>query len=78
MKILCLFIQLIYQVRLIISLIQNLFFFSSENNLTDEIFDQLEKLTLNHLKSLNLSKNKFTSNGIRKFFEEKIPGKNYF
>ncbi|CAF3427769.1 unnamed protein product [Rotaria sp. Silwood1] len=42
-----------------------------ENNLTDEIFDQLSKLTLDQLKSLNLSKNKFTSNGIGKLFEEK-------
>ncbi|CAF4444895.1 unnamed protein product [Adineta steineri] len=44
----------------------------SENQLTDEILDQLEKLTLDQLKSLNLSKNKFTSNGIRKLFEQKI------
>ncbi|CAF0877805.1 unnamed protein product [Rotaria sp. Silwood1] len=42
-----------------------------KNNLTDEIFDQLSKLTLDQLKSLNLSKNKFTSNGIGKLFEEK-------
>ncbi|CAF4133428.1 unnamed protein product, partial [Rotaria sordida] len=33
--------------------------------------DQLNKLTLDQLKSLNLSKNKFTSNGIGKLFEEK-------
>ncbi|CAF2157926.1 unnamed protein product [Rotaria magnacalcarata] len=43
----------------------------SENSLTDGIFDQLGKLCLDHLKSLNLSKNKFTSNGIRKLFEQK-------
>jgi hypothetical protein len=57
-----------------------IFFFSSlnylgkiflENNLTDDIFDQLERLTLDQLKTLNLSKNKFTSNGIRKLFEQK-------
>jgi len=42
-----------------------------ENNLTDDIFDQLERLTLDQLKTLNLSKNKFTSNGIRKLFEQK-------
>ncbi|CAF4627766.1 unnamed protein product [Rotaria sp. Silwood1] len=44
----------------------------SENNLTDGIFDQLGKLCLDQLKSLNLSRNKFTSNGIRKLFEEKL------
>lgn len=44
---------------------------SIENNLTDGIFEQLSKLSLDHLKSLNLSKNKLTSNGIRKLFEEK-------
>ncbi|CAF0720580.1 unnamed protein product [Adineta steineri] len=43
----------------------------SENNLTDGIFDQLGKLSLDQLKSLNLSQNKFTSNGIRKLFEQK-------
>lgn len=30
------------------------------------------KLSLDQLKSLNLSKNKFTSNGIRKLFEQKF------
>ncbi|CAF4073803.1 unnamed protein product [Rotaria sp. Silwood2] len=44
----------------------------SENNLTDGIFDQLGKLCLDQLKSLNLSRNKFTSNGIRKLFEQKM------
>ncbi|CAF0793498.1 unnamed protein product [Adineta ricciae] len=43
----------------------------SENHLTDEIVHQLEKLTLNQTKSLNLSKNKLTSNGIRRLFEQK-------
>ncbi|CAF0970998.1 unnamed protein product, partial [Adineta ricciae] len=43
----------------------------SENNLTDGIFDQLAKLCLDQLKILNLSQNKFTSNGIRKLFEQK-------
>ncbi|UJR28918.1 hypothetical protein I4U23_010136 [Adineta vaga] len=42
----------------------------SENNLTDGIFDQLGKLCLDQLKTLNLSQNKFTSNGIRKLFEQ--------
>ncbi|CAF0761948.1 unnamed protein product [Adineta steineri] len=42
-----------------------------KNNLTDGIFDQLGKLSLDQLKSLNLSQNKFTSNGIRKLFEQK-------
>ncbi|CAF3606260.1 unnamed protein product [Rotaria sordida] len=44
----------------------------SENNLTDGIFDQLGKLCLDQLKSLNISRNKFTSNGIRKLFEQKV------
>ena len=43
----------------------------SENNLTDGIFDQFNKLSLDQLKSLNLSRNKFTSNGLRKLFEQK-------
>jgi hypothetical protein len=42
-----------------------------ENNLTDEIFEQLGKLTLDQVKTLNLSKNKFSSNGIRILFEQK-------
>jgi len=51
----------------------NFFCFNfQENNLTDGIFDQLGKLSLDQLKSLNLSRNKFTSNGIRKLFEQKM------
>ncbi len=42
-----------------------------ENNLTDGIFEQLGKLTLDQVKTLNLSKNKFSSNGIRILFEQK-------
>ncbi len=73
MKISCLFIQLIYQVFIsYLNLIKILLFFFKENNLTDGIFDQLGKLSLDQLKSLNLSRNKFTSNGIRKLFEQKI------
>ena len=53
-------------------------FFFKENNLTDGIFDQLGKLSLDQLKSLNLSRNKFTSNGIRKLFEQKIMVKTSF
>lgn len=47
------------------------FIFSLENHLTDEIFDQLIQLPLDHLKTLNLSKNHFTSLGIRRLFEQK-------
>jgi hypothetical protein len=73
LKISCLFIQLIYQVFIsYLNLIKILLFFFKENNLTDGIFDQLGKLSLDQLKSLNLSRNKFTSNGIRKLFEQKI------
>ncbi len=56
------------------SFLQNSFFivFVKENNLTDGIFDQLSKLSLDQLKFFNLSRNKFTSNGIRKLFEQKI------
>jgi hypothetical protein len=49
----------------------SLIFLFKENNLTDGIFDQLNKLSLDQLKSLNLSRNKFTSNGLRKLFEQK-------
>lgn len=49
----------------------NCFLFSfEENNLTDGIFDQLSKLNLDQLKSLNLARNKFTSTGLRKLFEQ--------
>lgn len=45
-------------------------FLVEENNLTDGIFDQLSKLNLDQLKSLNLARNKFTSTGLRKLFEQ--------
>ena len=48
------------------------FFCHIENNLTDGIFEQLAKLSLDQLKSLNLARNKFTSNGIRKLFDQKL------